>query len=371
LIRALSQEISEAGCDIDVATTDDHGRDRVRIALGVGHQESGGTYRYFRRDLRFYTVSISFARWMRKHVRDYDIVHVHALFSFPSMVAAVIARREGIPYVLRPLGTLSNWSFEVRRPRLKWISFRIIEKKVIAGAAAMHFTSDRELAEARKIRPLPRPEVIPNPVLLTETDRRPPPLSRFYPELAETDYILFLSRLDDKKGLDLLLEAFALIHDHHSDLQLVIAGEGIESYVSSLRAQANHLGISNRVTWTGFAKGPQKFSLLQGARVFVLPSHSENFGIAAAEALALGVPVVVSDQVGLHPFVAQARAGLVTSLDIHEVAGALTKLIQDESLRREMGANARRLANSAFSPKGAAQSILSLYEDILAQAPIA
>ena len=318
LIRTLARALSQAGMEIHVVTTDDNGPARLPVPLGVPQYEDGATFWYFPRQTRFYTFSWPLTRWLARHVREFDLVHIHALFSYAALPAAMLAHRAGVPYIVRPLGTLNRWGIENRRPWLKSLSFRLLESRILANAAGVHYTSEQEHVEAGALGVSTHPLIIPNAVELpVEQSSRPVQLAR------DRKTILFLSRLDRKKGLDLLLEAFAQVHRRFPQSVLLLAGTGDPALVATLKAQAERLQISGQITWAGFLTGKAKWSALTSADVFVLPSYSENFGIALVEALACGCPVVLSDQVGIHREISRAQAGLVTPCRVDELAAAI------------------------------------------------
>src|SRR5687768_10444085 len=142
--------LSEAGVHVDVVTTNDDGpRRRTAVPLHRPVTRDGFTGFYFAKQTDFYKVSLPLARWLRQHVSDYDLIHIHALFSFACSAAAFSARRLGVPYIIRPLGVLNHWGTEHRRPWLKALSFRFIEGRILRGAAAVHYTSSQEQDEAQ------------------------------------------------------------------------------------------------------------------------------------------------------------------------------------------------------------------------------
>jgi glycosyltransferase involved in cell wall biosynthesis len=282
MMHALARGLNDAGVEVHVATTDDNGRQRLDVPLGVPVVEEGVTSWYFPRQTRFYTVSWPLGRWLAQHVRDYDLVHIHALFSFATMPAAFWCQRYGIPYMVRPLGTLNRWGLRYRHPWLKRLSLRCIERRMVSGAAAVHYTSAQERLEAAELSLGERAVIIPNAVDLASLPARAL-AGRFrarYPQLADRRIILFLSRIDAKKGPDLLLPAFAHIRAHYPQVALVLAGSGDAALVARLQQQGARLGLEAEVLWTGFLSGDDKWAALADADLFVLPSYSENFGVA-------------------------------------------------------------------------------------------
>ena len=351
------------GLTVDIVTTDDNAVEHLVVPLGRSVVENGVTYWYFRRQITFYTVSWPLFRWLAAHVADYDLVHIHGLFSFAATAGAFWATRRSVPYLVRPLGVLNTWGIQNRRPFLKRLSLRLIERRVLANAAAVHFTSDRERCEAELVGRGIRSVVIPNPVKIPEVDQKPrtEALLSKYPELAGKRVVLFLSRVDPKKGLDLLLDGFAKIRAARPDAVLVVAGNGDEGFIARLREQTQRLGVQRDVIWTGFLEGEEKRAMLAAADVFVLPSYSENFGIAVVEAMASGLPVIVSDQVGIHHEVAQAKAGLVVRCDANEVSEAVVRMLSDCEMRLQISRNAALLAKK-FSPEVVSEKLIDLYE---------
>jgi glycosyltransferase involved in cell wall biosynthesis len=357
MMRTLARALSRAGMEVHVATTDDNGPDRLRVPLGEPQHEDGATFWYFPRQTHFYTFSWPLTRWLARHVREFDLVHIHALFSYAALPAALLSRWAGVPYIVRPLGTLNRWGIANRRPWLKKLSFRLLESRILAGAAGIHYTSEQELEEAGELGISANPLIIPNAVDLPVTQASSPAVRT----AKDRKVILFLSRFDRKKGIDLLIDAFARVRTEYPEAALVLAGSGDPAWVAVLRQTADRLGIADHVIWPGFLSAEAKWSALSNADVFVLPSYSENFGIAVVEALACGCPVVVSDQVGIHREIARAEAGLVTPCKVDALAEALCAVLADSSLRRRMRENGVRLARQQFSPEAVGTRMAEAY----------
>lgn len=127
MLRTMAKGLAQAGVEVDVATTDDNGPGRLSVSHTIPIVEEAVTYRYFPRQTRFYTFSWPLNHWLAQHVQDYDLVHIHAIFSYVAIPAAFYAKRYGVPYVVRPLGVLNRWGIQNRRPWLKQLSFRFIE----------------------------------------------------------------------------------------------------------------------------------------------------------------------------------------------------------------------------------------------------
>jgi glycosyltransferase involved in cell wall biosynthesis len=365
-VRAVARSLVQAGIEVHVATTDDNGNGRLEVPQSVPVKEEGISYWYFPRQTHFYTFSWPLTRWLEEHVREYDLVHIHALFSYAAIPAAYWAARCKIPYIVRPLGVLNRWGMENRHPWLKTISFKLIERRILAGAAAVHFTSDQECLEAAELGISQNSVVIPNAVEIPE-DANHFARGRFrsrHPGLADRLIILFLSRLDPKKGLDILLPAFGQVRVRHPRAALVVAGNGEPALTAHLQQEAVRLRIGSDIFWAGFLSGAEKWAALADADIFVLPSYSENFGVAVVEAMACGLPVIVSDQVGIHREIAAAQAGLAVPCRVTALTEALTQLVADTEMRSRMGANGRHLARSEFSLEAVTDALIRLYTAI-------
>jgi glycosyltransferase involved in cell wall biosynthesis len=304
------------------------------------------------------------ARWVARHVDRYDVVHVHALFSFASEVAALIARRRGVPYVIRPLGVLNRYGMRLRRPRLKRLWIWLVAGPLLRDAAAVHFTSQAEADEASELGIPMRGVVIPLGVELPEPGD-PESMRARFPALRGARVLLFLSRLDPKKNLEGLIDAFSEVAPEVPDLRLLVCGSGASGYVDSLKARATANGVGERVVWAGEVRGAEKASAFALADLFVLPSLSENFGIAVVEALAARVPVVVSDGIPLASRIVEVGAGWRCGTDGPSVAAALRAALDPAIDRRAVGERGRALVAAEYSVDVMGQRLKALYEQIL------
>ena len=366
-IRAIERALGAAGVACETATTDDDGPGRrLARALGRPVPEEGAIRWYFRKNTERYKASWSFVAWVFREVRRFDVVHVHALFSFTSVAAAWAARRAGVPYVVRPLGVLNRYGMTQRRPLAKQLSFRLLEGPLLRGAAAVHFTSEAERDEALALGIRMNPAVIP----LGVESARGGDAARFlaaHPESAGRARVLYLSRLDRKKNVEGLVKAMALLARSGASPMLLVAGSGDPAYREDLRALAVAEGVQNLILWLGHLTGDSKADALAAADMFVLPSFSENFGIAVAEALAAGLPCVVGRGVAISTAVAAAGAGLAVEPDAESIAAGLRTYLDSAEARRTAGVAAVALAQREFSVERMGQRLAALYESILAR----
>lgn len=304
-------------------------------------------------------------RWMGRRVSQaiqrlivpQSILHLHGVWEPMLLAAARTARRARVPYVITPHGMLDPWSLSQGRLK-KRLALFFAYRRMINHAAFLHALNADEatLLEPLSLRSPVR--VIPNGVFLEEVEPLPAPgaFRKMHAELSDATFILFLSRLHYKKGLDYLADAFERVAAVNRSIRLVVAGPdgGAQDAFAQQIAQA---GLSDRVHVVGPIYGPSKLGALVDASCFCLPSRQEGFSIAITEALACGVPVVISDACHF-PEVAEAGAGEVVPLDADAVAQALLRILGDDDLRHRMSQAGRELVRSRFTwPKIAARMV--------------
>jgi len=300
------------------------------------------------------------ARWLSSGVRRADVVHIHGVFAHSSLAAAAACRRAGIPYIVRPFGSLDPWSLSRRRMEkrlLWWLGVR----QMLDGAAAVHFTSVGEQRAAGRLLRVNLGKVVPLGVDEPLDDIHS--LSEGFQHKSRGPYVIALSRIHPKKGLELLIAAFveATSRPGLGHWRLVIAGDGDSTYLAELQRHVARLQAKNRVTFPGWLDEAPKWSALQGAALFALPSYQENFCLAAVEAMACGVPVLVSDRMDLADEIQTAGAGWVTLLSSHAMAQKLAAALSSADDRATRGAAGRQLVLARYTwPKVAAQ-LLALY----------
>lgn len=365
-MRMIEQALLGHGIVMETASTDDDGAGgRNGHRSGELISEDGAMRRYFRKTANTYKVSFAFAHWVLRHARAYDLIHLHAMFSFTSTVTAWAARLAGVPYVVRPLGTLGVYGLTQRRPWLKRLSMSLVEGPILRHAAAVHFTSVAEQLEVESLGYPIRGAVIPLAVQAREAPTANILPVRF-PQLMGQRHVLYLSRLDPKKNVEGLLGAIALCKDSLPGVQWLIAGDGTPTYVARLRELADQLDIADRVIWAGHLDGQEKTAAFAFADLFVLPSYSENFGIAAAEALQAGLPVVLGKGVALAEQVESAGAGKAVDTQPESIASAMLAYLQDPAARALASTNALVLVAAEFSLERVGNQLADLYTTILA-----
>ncbi|MBX7102696.1 MAG: glycosyltransferase [Gemmataceae bacterium] len=290
-------------------------------------------------------------------VRNADVLHLHGIWEPVLLTVARAARSAGVPYVIAPHGMLDPWSLSQKKWK-KRLALTLGFRRMLNRAAGLHVLNSDErdlLAPLRLTSPC---FVIPNGIFLAEFDPPPDP-QRFRdrrPGPGDRPFILFLSRLHYKKGLDLLAEAFSKVAPRHPDVDLVVAGPdgGAET---DFRNRIAGAGLNHRVWLTGPLYGPEKLSALSAARLFCLPSRQEGFSMAILEALACQLPVVITKDCHF-PEVAAEGAGRVTSLSPDAIADALDGLLSSPEERNSAARAGRALVEGRFTwPRIAEQTI--------------
>ena len=364
-IAQMEMALTALGVEVVTATTDDDGKGRRLDAAARAETLPVGASRlYFPKQTDAYKVSLPLLRWLRANIKRFDLVHLHSLFSFAPVAAAWIARSAGVPYIIRPLGVLNRYGMEQRRSRFKAISMRLVEGHLLRDAAAVHFTAEQERIEAEVLGVYMRARIVPLGIDPAPVGDAGAFLAAF-PGLG-APRLLFLSRVDRKKNIEALLGALARSRKRFPGLSLAVCGDGDAAYVVELKALADTLGVGDAVAWTGHVSGALKASAFAAADLFVLPSYSENFGIAAVEALCAGLPCVLGEGVAVSARIAEAQAGLAVAPTAEAVSAAIESLLDDPGKMDRAGNNALALAASDYSLAAMGKALLAMYEDVLA-----
>lgn len=306
----------------------------------------------------------AFARIADKGV---DVLHTHGMWEPMMPACAAVARKRGIAYVVTPHGMLDPYTLSVK-PAKKRIALATTHRSFLRKATFVHMLNADESSLAEPVLHGAPTRVIPNGIFLEELDHTPPAgtFRAQHPELNERPYVLFLSRLAHKKGLDYLADAFAQLHQRMPDVDLVVAGPDGGEQVP-FEASIARQGIGHRVHVVGPLYGPDKLAALRDAAVFCLPSRQEGFSIAITEALAMGVPVVVTRACHF-PEISEVGAGIETDLDAGQVADGLEQVLSDRDAASRMGQAGAALVQERFTWLSVARRTVECYEQALAGA---
>lgn len=367
----LVSALRENGVETEIATTRDFGGESSSLRANERNMYCGVPTWFFAASAlkrKEFIFSWSLLRWLKRNVRNYDLIDIHYLFTFSSTCAALQARKQNIPYTIRTMGQLSPWALNQSKHRKRLYS-ALFERRALREAAGIHCTSIGEEMDVKNFG-------ITRPIYTLPLGAKKEPLIadarqslRHRLGLRSDSLIaLFLSRLHPKKRPELVLDAAEALHRAQPNLHFVIAGAGDAEYEAELTALARSKGLETVVSFVGFVSGAEKSIFLQGSDLFMLPSYSENFGVAVAEALQAGLPVIVSSEVQLAQDIVEANAGVVIDGNQQALTSAIAQIVGNRSLRQRMSNNARTLADTRYSWNTIAKDLTGIYSSIITTA---
>lgn len=362
-VHGLCRALAARGHEVHVFTTSIDGPADSNVPHGEAVDIDGVKVWYYRsRHLRRLYWAPALAAALKARVDRFDVVHTHAVFLWPLWAAARAARRAKVPYVVSPRGMLERDLISNRNPLLKALWIAAFERHNLEHAAAIHVTSAREADEAAALGlRLPALREIPNGVDASETPGEP---SAPIADLVRGDpYVLFLGRINWKKGLDRLVPALTRVRS----ARLVVAGNDEDAYRSVLDDLAGRFAVTDRIVYTGPVQGADKAALLEHARVLVLPSYSENFGNVVIEAMAAGCPVIVTPEVGLAKEVATSGAGVVVDGGLDTLGQAIDSVFTTSELRQQMGERGKAAVTARYSWPVVAAQMEALYASVVSE----
>lgn len=356
-IKQISQPLASQGCISEVACLDTPGSPWLETfplkvyTLGPG--------------ISGYKYSKYFVPWLRENASNYDSIIVRGIWQFSSFGTWLALHNTDTPYFVYTHGMLDPWfkrTYPLKHLK-KWLYWPWSEYRVLKDARAVLFTCEEERVLARQSFWLYKcNEVVVNYGTAATTEEPEAQRQLFlnqFPELRNKHLLLFLSRIHVKKGCDLLIEAFAKVAGLDDSLHLVIAGPDQTGWQAELQKQAEKLGITHKITWTGMLLGNIKWGALHATDALVLPSHQENFGIVVAEAMACGVPVLISNKVNIWREIVDDGAGLVANDDLSGTIELLQKWItMPPDAKQTMQQKARQCFNQRFEIHKAARSLI-------------
>lgn len=367
-VLEMVAELRRQNIDAAIATTNDHGNGILEEATAEWKTYNGVPIVFFPKyDSRFRVIrefiySGSFRRWLQRNIASYDLVHVHAIFSFVPSYTMWLCRQRKIPYIVSTHGLLEAWPLTQSALR-KRCYLRLIERNNLENANRLHFTTESERQQATATVDPERTSVVPLGVPVPELARTQCHLAtceRFNLS-KKTPLILFLSRLHKKKGLELLIDALAGIKQ---PFQFLIAGTGEPDYETSVRNHLEQRGLAHSCKLLGFVDGIEKEQLMQAADLFVLTSQSENYGIAVVEAMAAATPILVTREVATAAFILEGDAGFVCDYKKTSVQRQIEHILQHPDTALQRGVNARKLVKEKLSWPVSINQLIDLYDSI-------
>jgi len=365
VLKDLAKGLSDRGVYVEVVTTaanePEDAQPREEFVDGI-------VVRYLPRWRRSgWYFSPELWRTVTKLAPRFDLLDLEGVWTWPAAVGCAVARKAGKPHVVTPHGSFEPWAL-AHKGMKKRIYFPLIERRNFALAAAVRCLTNREAEQTRALVPGARCEVVPNavaidPLALTDAGRQA--FAKRFPGLAGQRVVLFLSRILQTKGLDLLIPAFARVAARFPDAHLVIAGPDEVGYQAKVERLIAVRGLEKAVTFTGLLDGQDKLAAFDRAEAFVLPSRGEGLPVVVLEALAFGLPVVITDPCNLTDEVLESGAGFVVDTTVGAVAEGLERVLGDPLGARAMGDAAATLARERFSLDVVTARLVDLFDSIL------
>lgn len=361
-VAGLTKALAELGVYSEIVTTTD---DSEGPPLATPHL----TRHCFKRGLaaRIWSAySRPLAAHLERSIGDFDIVHVHGIWHFAGLVAARIAKRRGVPYVVSLRGELDGRRLR-HKPLKKRIYRVLLLDKILRSADALHAVAAAECGHVARLGIRTPLFVCPNGVDLAAIDECAARPDAEFPAqhraLRGRPVVLYMGRIEALKGLDVLARAFVAVSRTHEDAVLLVAGDDEDGTLASVQRTLREAGVSERAVLAGFLTGARKSAALACATVFVLSSYSEGFSNAVVEALAAGLPVVISERCNF-PEVERAGAGFVVPAEPAAVAEAVAAVLADADLAQRMGKNGRRLIEEDYQWPPIARRMAQRYSDL-------
>lgn len=372
-VHELNKWLVKRRAEVVVYTTNLDGKGTLNVQIGKSVDVDGVKVFYFPITFRPWQYSFRLHRALAKNVEDFDLIHITSVFLSASTLGAYYARKCGKPYVISPRGSLMAEPLKkgFLKNLKKKIYISLIEKRNLAGASAIHFTTEMEKKEYLKAGlPLKKAIVIPNGYEIRKEYENTKLRNNFQRRFNISDdkkIVLFLSRLSWKKGLDTLIPAFAEVVKKEPKAVLILAGPDEEGYKKEIEEMLRNTKLyeSTKVIFTGMLLDDDKAAAYVASDVFVLPSYAENFGMAVVEAMAAGLPAIIAKGVGISDEVKKADAGIVIEKDEKQLAEAILKILDNPDLAEKMGENGRKLVETEFSAGKVAERWIEEYNNLI------
>jgi glycosyltransferase involved in cell wall biosynthesis len=366
VVSQLCRGLAQLGLDVTVYATDFGDGRKLPVPVDREVEVGGVKVWYFKTDLfHKFAYSRSLREALRRHTREFDLIAFSTFWCYPGIPAGMEARRRGVPYIMFPGGSLSDYALARKRLKKK-LFFHLVEKSNLRRASALRYEVEME-REGAVPRRLTAPSfVVPNGLMAEEFQNLPARAKarEIWGLDRDERMVLYLGRLVYGKGLELLLRAFAAATVRGPRSVLILAGPD-NGMAYKLREQAQRLGIASRVWFPGYVPPEKRNLLLKAADLLALVSQGESFGAVAVEAMWAGVPVLLSDRAGVCREVAADGAGVVVPLEHSAVVQALEQLLNDQEKLTYLGQRAAAAARERYDNDKVSRLMATAYEDVL------
>lgn len=363
-VHELSTTIGSQGVAVDLITSDANNMEKLTVPLNQWIQEKHYRIRYFscwhRQD---FVMSWSLISWLFNHVSDYDLVHTNTVFAPIVLFVQWICQLRQVPYVMTPHGMLEPWALLYKGWK-KRIYYQLFEKKALQHASFIQVIAN---SEAKHIKALGfhRLVVASNGIHRQEfkDELNPELFYQKFPKTRDKTLILFLGRIDPKKGLDLLAPAFAKIYNKFSHTHLVIAGPDTSGFLQQAKNYFTQTGCIDAVTFTGMVTGELKHAALAAANLYVAPSYSEGFSMSVLEGMASGLPCIITTGCNF-PEAAVANVAHIVDINTDAIADALINCLNYPQQAKAMGTRAHEFILQNYTWDCAAEKLVQAYGNI-------
>jgi glycosyltransferase involved in cell wall biosynthesis len=369
-VGLMCKELIKQGIDVTVYTTNANGDHTLPENINTPILMDG--VKIYRFPILFksnYFFSLKFILHFWQTINQFDLIHIISIWNFPGIPATWFARLCKKPYIVAPHGSLIPESYPgLRLKKFKKITyFKTLIQTGIEHANAVHYTAKQEFEESRYYLPNYRPSfIIPNGIDCSEFDNLPGRDEglKFFQLPKDARNVTYLGRLHSGKALDILIKSFAQIAEEFPDVYLILAGPdgGFEATLRELSAQFN---LVKRVRFTGMLNSEERKLLFACSNIATLVSHGENFGVAIVEAMAAGIPVIVSKKVCIHHDITKAGAGYAVDVGEDSLANALKQMLQSPIMTTKMGQVAAQTARNYYDIEKVTKSMANVYQKIL------
>lgn len=368
--RWMASYQARIGHRVTICTTNvDYPQGTLKVPSGIPVFKNNVWVRHFEVTFRPLLFSVPLWMWLKTGLSSFDVVHIHGLYRFPVASAAWWARRACVPYLIMPHGSLDPFLYKQSRYNvpLKRIYERVFVIPNLNQSAAIHYTAEDESKQATFLKIRSKPVIIPNGI---DWDgyRCRPPKGNFRRRLkmdSLAPLVLFVGRINFKKGLDLLVPAFGRVARQCPEARLAVVGPDNEGYCSNVRQWCEEQGIQHKVFFVDHLGIDKLKEAYVDADVFVLPSYTENFGLTVVEAMASGTPVIISDKVNIWRDIQKAGAGIVVGLDPFAVSNAIRQVLSDKRKARAMGARGRAAAQQFYAWPQIVKRLIQVYRGLM------
>ncbi|UPK71953.1 XrtY-associated glycosyltransferase XYAG1 [Chitinophaga filiformis] len=349
---ALCEQLVAEGHKVTVVTTTANGKEELNVQDGVVQQVDGVDTIYFKRLTKDHThFSPGLIRYLYRNIRKYDAVHIHSWWNLVSIFTLLVCYVRKVRPVLSPRGMLSDYILETNHNFQKKIIQKVVGDPLLSKVK-FHATSLAEVHEIKKMYPASQVAEIFNFVTVPDGPVAPKTVQ-------QKIRFLFLSRIDPKKGLELLFKALSMVSFPY---ELTIAGPYKEDYLEQLKALTHEYGIAQHISWVGPVYGDAKFRLLREHDVMVLTSYNENFANIVIESLAMGTPVLISNMVGLSTYISDNQLGWISGIDPENIKEVLERVYAERDRLPAMSAAAPALMQRDFDRSRLVNKYIELYK---------